>query len=116
MDAASKQNSLRQAAQRNQSDPDGRSIFWSRHAIVELVNESWDRGNIETGFLTCEVIEYYPAGPRSLPDCLVTGNLGSGDPFHAVVAIDIENERVLVVTVYRPNAEEWQDGWRNRRS
>jgi len=73
MDAAAKQLSVRQAAEKNQSDPEGRSILWSRHAIVELVNEVWVRENIETGFLTCEVIEDYPAGPRALPDCLVLG-------------------------------------------
>ena len=116
MDSASKEFSVQQAAQRNQYDSEGRSIFWSRHAIVELVNESWDRENIEAGFLTCEVIEDYPAGPRALPDCLVMGTSRSGEMFHAVLAIDHENDRVLVVTVYRPNSEEWQDGWRIRRT
>jgi hypothetical protein len=74
---------------------------------VELVNESWSRENIEAGFLTCEVIEDYPAGPRALPDCLVLGISQSDDAFHAVLAIDQNNERVLVVTVYRPSSEEW---------
>ncbi len=116
MDAAAKQLSVRQAAQKNQSDPEGRSILWSRHAIVELVNEGWVRENIETGFLTCEVIEDYPAGPRALPDCLVLGTSRSGEIFHAVLAIDSDSDRLLVVTVYRPNSEEWQDGWRSRRT
>ncbi|HIM61484.1 MAG TPA: DUF4258 domain-containing protein [Dehalococcoidia bacterium] len=84
--------------------------------MVELVNESWDRDNIEAGLLNCEVIEGYPAGPRTLPDCLVLGTSRSGDTFHAVLAIDLENERILVVTVYRPNSEEWLDGWRVRRT
>ncbi len=116
MDAAAKQLSVRQAAERNQSDSEGRSIFWSRHAIVELVNEGWSRQNIEAGLRTCEVIEDYPAGPRALPDCLVLGTINSREIFHAVLAIDSENTRLLVVTVYRPNSEEWQDGWRSRRT
>ena len=116
MDSAAKQRFVLRAAQRNQSDSEGRSIFWSRHAIVELVNESWSRESIEAGFLTCEVIEDYPAGPRALPDCLVLGSFRSDETFHAVLAIDQNNERVLVVTVYRPSSEEWQDGWRIRRT
>jgi hypothetical protein len=99
MDSESKELSVRLAAQRNQSDSEGRSILWSRHAIVELVNEDWNRENIEAGFLTCEVIEDYPAGPRALPDCLVLGSSRSNEAFHAVLAIDQNNERVLVVTV-----------------
>ena len=116
MDADAKQLSVRQVAERNQSDPESRSILWSRHAIVELVNEGWGRENIEAGFLACEVIEDYPAGPRALPDCLVLGASRSGETFHAVLAIDRENNRLVVVTVYRPNSEEWQDGWRSRRT
>ena len=116
MDATAKQLSVREAAERNRSDSEGRSIYWSRHAIVELVNEGWSRENIESGFLTCEVIEDYPAGPRALPDCLVVGALNSDVIFHAVLAIDSINDRLLVVTVYKPNAEEWQDGWRIRKA
>ena len=116
MDVAAKQLSVRNGAESNQADSEGRSIFWSRHAIVELVNEGWSRQNIEAGFLTCEVIEDYPEGPRTLPDCLVLGVSSSQETFHAVVAIDRENSRLLVVTVYRPNSEEWRDGWRIRRT
>ena len=116
MDATAKQLTVRQMAERNRADSEGRSILWSRHAIVELVNESWSRGNIEAGFLTCEVIEDYPAGARTLPDCLVLGTSHSDEIFHAVLAIDSDNDRLLVVTVYRPNSEEWHDGWRIRRT
>jgi hypothetical protein len=116
MDPEDKQRSIRRVAERNQADPEGLSIFWSRHAIVELVNESWSRENIEAGFLTCEVIEDYPAGPRALPDCLILGTSKSGEVFHAVLAIDGDNDRLLVVTVYKPDSEEWDDGWRNRKT
>ena len=116
MESSSKQRYVREIAQSNRSDREGRSILWSRHAIVELVNEGWSRENIEAGFLTCEVIEDYPAGPRSLPDCLILGNSNSGEIFHAVLAIDSVDKRLLVVTVYKPNPEEWQDGWRSRRT
>jgi hypothetical protein len=83
---------------------------------VELVDESSNRESIEAGFLNCEVIEDYPAGPRALPDCLILGESKSGEVFHAVLAIDANNERLLVVTVYKPDSEEWDDGWRSRKT
>jgi len=52
---------------------------------------------------------------RALPDCLVLGWLGSSEPFHAVAAIDEPNDRVFVVTVYKPSKEEWEDDWRRRK-
>ncbi|MQF96306.1 MAG: DUF4258 domain-containing protein [SAR202 cluster bacterium] len=95
--------------------PRANLYYWSRHAIVELVNETLNHESIESGFLTCEMIEDYPAGPRALPDYLVLGTSSSGEIFHAVLAIYNSNERLLVVTVYAPTAEESQDGWRIRR-
>lgn len=37
------------------------------------------------------------------------------EPCHAVVAIDEENDRLLIVTVYRPSLEEWEDDWSRRK-
>ena len=34
---------------------------------------------------------------------------------HAVVALDLTNDRLFMVTVYRPVQEKWQDDWRNRK-
>lgn len=81
MDTAAKQFAIRQTAEKNRADVEGQSVFWSRHAIVELVNEGWVRESIEAGFLACEVIEDYPAGPRALPDCLVLGTSSTGEIF-----------------------------------
>ena len=63
----------------------------------------------------CELIEDYPALHRPLPDCLILGWLAPDEPLHAVVAIDLERDRIFMVTVYRPCAEEWEDDWRTRK-
>jgi len=34
---------------------------------------------------------------------------------HAVVAIDEERDRILMVTVYLPTEEEWENDWRTRK-
>jgi hypothetical protein len=52
---------------------------------------------------------------RRLPDCLVLGYLETGDPVHAVIALDEMKERMLIVTVYRPDLERWENDWRTRK-
>ena len=62
-----------------------------------------------------EAIEDYQTAHRALPDCLVLAWLVTGDPFHAVIVVDEAEDRLFVVTVYRPDSEEWQDDWRSRK-
>jgi len=38
-----------------------------------------------------------------------------GDVFHILFAIDVEGDNIRIVTAYRPNSEEWEDGFRIRR-
>jgi hypothetical protein len=58
----------------------------------------------------------YPDGHRQLPDCLVLAWLRASDPLHAVIAVDTPNDRVFVVTVYRPDPARWFNDWTSRRS
>jgi hypothetical protein len=39
-----------------------------------------------------------------------------GYQLHAVIAIDASNDRLFVVTVYRPDPARWFDDWTRRRS
>jgi hypothetical protein len=72
------------------------------------------REAVETSLATCKIIEAYPDGHRPLPDCLVLAWLRPGEPLHAVIAVDAPNDRVFVVTVYRPDPERWSDDWTRR--
>ncbi len=110
-----KQNFIRSKAIENQNDLEGKKILWSRHAIIELLNDGLIRPDVETALVACEVIEDYPAQHRPLPDCLVLGTLGTSDPLHVVVAIDEINDRIFIVTVYRPLQERWENDWRTRK-
>jgi len=115
MNTEAKQDFIRWKARQNLADLEGAKIRWSRHGIVELVNEGWSRVLVEKGLQGIEVIEDYPTEHRPLPDCLVLGWLATGEPFHAVIAIDKANDRLFVVTVYKPSPEEWKDDWRTRK-
>jgi hypothetical protein len=110
-----KRDFIRSKASQNRWNPDGEKILWSRHGIGELVNEGWLRGQVEAALETSEVIEDYPALHRPLPDCLVLGYLVTGEPMHAVIALDEANDRLFIVTMYKPSREEWQNDWRTRK-
>lgn len=116
MDAAAKQAFIRRKAQESRTDPEGAGIRWTRHAIAELANEEWGRKAVELGLIASKGIENYPIVHRPLPDCLALGLLASGEPFHAVLAIDSDSDILVVVTVYRPSSEEWDNDWTKRRN
>jgi hypothetical protein len=80
-----------------------------------LVADHLTRRQVERALRECELIEDYPALHRPLPDCLVLGWLTPNEPVHAVVAIDLERDRIFMVTVYKPSEEEWEDDWRTRK-
>ena len=110
-----KQDFICRQARRNLLSEGGERILWGRHGITELVNEGWDRRLVENALQNCEVLEDYPTLHRPLPDCLVLGWLTTGEPCHAVIGIDEANDRVFVITVYKPSREEWEDDWRTRK-
>ncbi|MDD5309293.1 MAG: DUF4258 domain-containing protein [Deltaproteobacteria bacterium] len=92
----------------------GNRVLWSGHATMRLVCFPWSRAEVEKALAACEIIEDYPVGHRTLPDCLVLGFIGRKRPVHAVVALDTGKNRVLVVTVYIPDRSRWKDDWQKR--
>jgi hypothetical protein len=91
------------------------AVAWSRHAIERLVLHRAARTDVELALTTCEIIEVYPEAHRALPDCLVLAWFRVDDPLHAVIAVDLQNDRIFVVTVYRPDPARWSDDWKRRR-
>jgi hypothetical protein len=115
MDAELKQSFIREKARQNEQDPGGTQILWSRHGVTELVADGLTRRQIELALKDCALIEDYASLHRPLPDCLVLGWLESGEPIHAVVAVDVQRDRILLITVYRPSEEAWEDDWQTRK-
>ena len=65
--------------------------------------------------MLCEVIEDYPTLHRPLQDCLALGRLRNSIHFHVVVAVDRPNDRLFIITVYKPDEQEWENDWRTRK-
>lgn len=92
-----------------------RKIKWSSHALGEIVPEGLSVGDLEGALQEAEIIEDYAHAHRYLPDCLLLVFKTIDEPIHAVVAINEPGDYILVVTVYRPTAQEWLDDWRTRK-
>jgi hypothetical protein len=66
------------------------------------------------GAHSVEIIESYP-DDKYLPSFLVRGEV-EGRVFHAQIATDVEARNIRVVTMYIPSREEWDSGFRIRRT
>lgn len=115
MNRLEKEQFIRQKAVDNQSHPEKNYIYWSRHAIVEMVRDELTRSEVEEALQQCAIIENYSVGHRPLPDCLVLTYGSNKRPLHAVVAIDENKDRIFVITVYLPSEERWHHDWRTRK-
>jgi len=93
---------------------DNEKILWSVHAVKKLRMEGLRKVYVEASLKTCVLIEDYSQEGRPLPDCLVLGFIDK-EPVHIVVAIDVDFDRILIVTVYRPLNERWEDDWKTRK-
>ena len=60
-----------------------------------------------------EIIEAYPED-KYLPSFLLSDRSGE-TVFHAQIATDVEGENIRVVTMYIPDPDEWDEGFRSRR-
>ena len=107
MERSAKEACIRRVARLSRGRHD--AILWSRHAIARLALAALSRSTVEAALADCEVIEDYPETHRALPDCLVLATLEDNNPIHAVVAIDEANERIFIVTIYRPEPARWID-------
>ena len=116
MEIAAKRSFIQHKARESEDDSLGVSVLWSRHAVSEMIEDQLTRTEVERALQQCDVIEDYDPTHRALPDCLVLGLTPAGEPVHAVIALDVDAERIFIVTVYRPAEEEWKDDWRTRRN
>ena len=115
MKTEEKEAFIREKAVENVSDPTKGKVLWSSHATSKLQSEKLQRKEVESALSNCAVIEDYPWLTRRLPDCLVLAFTPNGNPLHAVVALDEPQDRIFIVTVYRPDKKRWENDWKTRK-
>lgn len=77
----------------------------SEHAHRERQEEQITVSEIEQTLLEGDIIEQYPNDPRG-KSCLVAGKV-SKQPLHVVCGM--RDDKLLIVTVYRPKLPTWKD-------
>ena len=94
------------------------SVLYSRHAREEMRTEELGRitdAEVAQAVAACETLEEYP-DDRPYPSALVLGTTACDRPIHMVCAYDGEDDLVVVVTVYRPDPDRWEDSRRRKPS
>lgn len=91
----------------------GKQYRLSAHAEAEREADKIRNLEIVEALLSegAEIIENYPTDPRGA-SCLVLGFTTERSPIHIVCGL--ARELVIVITVYRPDPNEWID-WRKRK-
>jgi hypothetical protein len=91
-----------------------KEIIFSGHAIQRMFERGISRSSIRMCIQKGEIIEEYP-NDIPYPSALVLGFV-SKRPLHIVLAIDKKKELCTIVTVYEPNNQLWENGFKKRRS
>ena len=81
---------------------------------MRLQQRGIDAEMLGNAIASLEIIEAYPED-KYLPSFLLRGEI-KGAVFHTQIATDVEGNNVRVVTMYRPDADEWNEGFRKRRT
>jgi len=82
------------------------------HALKRMFQRKIGVEEVRQVIATGETIETYP-DDKPFPSRLILGWDGPR-PIHAVVAKNATDEEDIVITVYQPNATEWDAGFRRR--
>ena len=81
---------------------------------MRLQQRGLDAQALRNAIDSLEIIEAYPED-KYLPSFLLRGQ-ANGAVFHAQIATDVEGDNIRIVTMYIPDAEEWDEGSRERRT
>ena len=83
------------------------------HAIQRMALRDISKAEVRAVLTTGEAIEEYP-DDTPFPSRLVLGWVGSR-PLLVVAADNPEEEDTIVITVYEPEPDQWEVGFRRRR-
>ena len=90
-----------------------RQVVFRVHAIQRMFQRGVTEMDVRVILATGETIETYP-DDTPYPSRLVLGWC-RGRPLHVVVADNAAAQETIVITVYEPDPDQWEDGFRQRR-
>ena len=83
------------------------------HAIQRMFQRSVSEEEVKQVVSVGETIETYPED-KPFASRLMLGWSGSR-PIHVVVADNVAAQEAIIITVYQPDAEEWEAGFKRRK-
>lgn len=90
-----------------------RKIRWTYHVNMRLRDRYVPREAILESLEGFQIIESYPED-KYLPSYLVYSE-HRGLIFHVLIAADVPDDNVRIVTAYRPDPRKWEEDFKTRR-
>jgi len=88
-------------------------LTFRTHAIRRMFQRSITSADVRHVLKTGEVIEDY-LNDTPYPSRLMLGWCGSR-PLHLVAADSLETQETIIITVYEPDPDKWESGFRKRK-
>ena len=89
-------------------------IEWQKHALERMLQRGISRDMVKRVILSGELIESYP-DDEPFPSGLFLG-WADREPYHVVIAFDLETSYCFVITAYSPDLEHFEGDFKTRRS
>lgn len=91
-----------------------RILRFSVHALVRMFERRISLEDVEAVLDAGEVVEAYP-GDQPYPSRLLLG-WRNARPLHVVVAENLSQNELIVITVYEPDPSQWGEDFRGRKA
>ena len=89
------------------------AVEYRVHATRRMLQRHIDAGEVVLILENGRVIERYDTD-FPLPSVLLNGRTKANRPLHAVVGINEDEQRLVVITTYEPDALQWTDDFSRR--
>ena len=88
-------------------------VIFCMHAIQRMFARRISVENVLQVLQSGEMIEDY-SDEMPAPGGLMSGKPGRR-PIHVVMAENVKEDEIVVITVYEPNSSQWNPGFRDRK-
>jgi hypothetical protein len=88
-------------------------LIFSTHAIKRMFERSITKIDIRRVLVNGEVINDYPED-KPYPSQLILG-WSLKRPLHVVIAMDVKEQKLYIVTVYDPGLDQWEPNLRRKK-
>ena len=93
---------------------DAWTIEYRVHATQQMFKRGVNEKDVRLLLAGGTIIEYYH-DDFPFPSLLIYGVSNDNRPLHAIVGIDVDMQRLYLITVYEPDPEKWSSNFTRRR-